>query len=55
MILYIEKNTINYPQTKKIIDFFPDADKIIIKNYKNIFDKNIPLHQEKSIIIAKLT
>ena len=55
MILYIEKDTINYPQTRKIIDFFPDADKIIIKNYKNIFDKNIPLHQEKSIIIAKLT
>ncbi len=55
MILYIEKDTINYPQTQKILSFFPDADKIIIKNYKNIFDKNIPLNQEKSIIIAKLT
>lgn len=55
MILYIEKDTINYPQTQKILSLFPDADKIYIKNYKNIFDKSIPLHQEKSIIIAKLT
>lgn len=55
MILYIEKDTINYPQTQKILSLFPDVDKIIIKNYKNIFEKKIPLHQEKSIIIAKLT
>jgi hypothetical protein len=55
MILYIEKDILNYPQTKKIISLFPDAEKIYIKNYKNIFDKNIPLYQEKSIIVAKLT
>lgn len=55
MILYIEKDTLNYPQTKKIISLFPSTSKIIIKNYKNIFDKNIPFHQEKSILIAKIT
>lgn len=55
MILYIEKDAVNYPQTNKIISLFPSATKIFIKNYKNIFDKYIPIHQEKSIIIAKLT
>lgn len=55
MILYIEKDALNYTQTDKIISLFPRAEKIYIKNYKNIFDKNVPLHQEKSIIIAKLT
>lgn len=54
MILYIEKDTLYYPQTDKIISHFPLAAKIIINNYKNIFDKNIPLHQEKCIVIAKI-
>lgn len=55
MILYIEKDALNYTQTNKIISLFPGATKIIIKKYKNIFDKNIPFHHEKSIIIAKIT
>ncbi len=55
MILYIEKDAVDYPTTKKNISLFPQAEKIYIKNYKNIFDKHIPLHQEKSIIVAKLT
>lgn len=55
MIIYIEKDALNYTQTNKIISLFPEATKIIIKNYKNIFDKNIPLHQEKCIVIAKIT
>lgn len=54
MIIYIEKDTLKYPQTDKIISLFPSASKIIINNYKNIFDKNIPLHQEKCIVIAKI-
>jgi len=53
MILYIEKDVLNYPQTEKIISLFPSASKVFIKNYKNIFDKSIPLYQEKSIVIAK--
>ncbi|MDD3303078.1 MAG: hypothetical protein PHN31_05995 [Candidatus Gracilibacteria bacterium] len=53
MILYIEKDVLDYPQTEKIISLFPSASKVWIKNYKNIFDKSIPLHQEKSLIIAK--
>lgn len=55
MILYIEKQAIDYKTTKDIINQFKDAQKIYIDNYKNIFDKSIPLNQDKSIIIAKLT
>lgn len=55
MILYIEKQIKNNPQTKKIIELFKKSPIIFINNYKNIFDKNtsnFPL--EKSIIIAEL-
>jgi spore photoproduct lyase len=55
MILYIEKQAIDYKQTKKIINYFKNSKIIYINNYKNIFDKNYKnLHAKKSIIIAKL-
>jgi hypothetical protein len=41
MKIYIEHQVKNYPQTQKIIEKFPNAEIIWIKNYKNIFDKNI--------------
>jgi hypothetical protein len=41
MHIYIEHQAKNYPQTKKILEKFKNADIVWIKNYKNIFDKNI--------------
>ena len=56
MILYIEKQAIDYKRTQKIISVFKNADIIYIDHYKNIFDKKIGnLRVEKCIIVAKLT
>ena len=56
MIIYIETQAKDYPQTKKILKKFPNADIVWIKNFKNIFDKNIPFNMslKPSFIIAKL-
>ena len=55
MILYIEKQAKNYPQTKKILEKFKTAQVIFVNNYKNIFDKNhTNINSKKSLIIAKL-
>jgi hypothetical protein len=54
MILYIEKEAKPYNLAQHILKNFPNASCIEINNYKNIFDKKIPLHHELSIIIAKL-
>jgi len=56
MIIYIEQQVKDYPQTKKIIEKFKNADIVWIKNYKNIFDKNIAWNQslKPSFVVAKL-
>ncbi|MDD3793816.1 MAG: radical SAM protein [Candidatus Gracilibacteria bacterium] len=55
MIIYIEKQAINYPQTQKIIEKFKNSSIIYIDNYKNIFDKDYTnLDSKKALIIAKL-
>lgn len=55
MIIYVEKQARNYPQTQKILQKFKNASVIFIDHYKNIFDKNFNnLSVSKSIIIAKL-
>ena len=55
MIIYIEKQAINYPQTQKIIERFKNSSIIYIDNYKNIFDKDYTnLDSKKALIIAKL-
>ncbi|MCH8518773.1 hypothetical protein LAT59_03365 [Candidatus Gracilibacteria bacterium] len=56
MILYIEKQAWDYPQTQKIYKMFGSVEIIYIDHYKNIFDKHTSgLGEEKSIILAKLT
>lgn len=55
MIIYVEKQAKDYPQTKKILHKYKNASVIFIEHYKNIFDKNFEnLRVQKSIIIAKL-
>ena len=56
MKIYIEYQVKNYPQTQKIIKKFSHTDIIWIKNYKNIFDKNIAwdISCKPSFIVAKL-
>lgn len=55
MIIYIEKQALEYKQTKKIIEKFKNSSIICIDNYKNIFDKDFTnLDSKKSLIIAKL-
>ena len=55
MIIYIEKQAINYPQTQKIIEKFKNSSIIFIDNYKNIFDKDYTnLDSKKALIVAKL-
>jgi hypothetical protein len=39
MIIYIEKQSSEYKQTKIILEKFKNASIIWIDNYKNIFDK----------------
>ena len=56
MIVYIEKQALNYSQSKKILLTFKHATIIEIDHYKNVFDKKTAgLNEQKSIIIAKLT
>ncbi len=57
MIIYIEKQAKDYPQTKKILEKFSNAQILYIDNYKNIFDKSIPgnISQKPNFIVAKLT
>lgn len=54
MIIYIEKSQKDNPITQKIINFYKNSNILYIDNYKNLFDKNIPLQPLKSIIIAKV-
>lgn len=54
MLIYVEKDVIDYVYTKNIISKINNPEIIIIDNYKNIFDKNIKNRVLKSIIIAKL-
>lgn len=42
MILYVEEQILNHPRTIHICSLFPSAQKIIIKHYKNIFDRKFP-------------
>lgn len=55
MIIYLEKQIKNNKQVQKILDRFSRGNVIEIKNYKNIFDKNISgFETKKSIILAQL-
>ncbi|MDP2395909.1 MAG: hypothetical protein Q8S84_09385 [bacterium] len=55
MIIYIEKQAKEYPQTKKILEKFKNSQVIYINNYKNLFDKNYNnIDSKKALIIAKL-
>ncbi len=56
MIIYIEKQAKDYPQTQKILQKFENAKVLWIDNYKNIFDKNIAnnISLKPSFIVAKL-
>lgn len=58
MILYIEQKIIDHPRTQQICNFFPNARKIIINHYKNIFDRKFPqqLYKRKDILVlAQIT
>jgi spore photoproduct lyase len=58
MILYIEQQIIDHPRTQQICNFFPNARKIVINHYKNIFDRKFPqqLYKRKDILVlAQLT
>ena len=56
MHIYIEYQARNYPQTQKILKKFQNAEIVWIKNYKNIFDKNLPnnFSLKPSFVVAKL-
>lgn len=55
MIIYIEKQALEYSQTKILLEKFKNSKIIYIDNYKNIFDKDLNnLNTSKSLIIAKL-
>jgi hypothetical protein len=55
MLIYIEKQAKDYPQTKKILERFSTSQVIFINNYKNIFDKNYTnLNSKKALLIAKI-
>jgi spore photoproduct lyase len=55
--IYIEEEILNHPITKKILDQFPNSEKIEIQNYKNIFNRsNQDFVQQKAsmkLILAK--
>lgn len=55
MILYIETQAKQYPQTEHIISKFPHAEIVWINHYKNLFDKNISYKTQDCIIVARLT
>ena len=54
-ILYIEQQAKQYPLTKEICERFPNAQKIYIKHYKNLFDKKLPYKTKKALLLAKNT
>lgn len=55
MLIYIEKQARDYPQTKKILERFKSSQVVYINNYKNLFDKNYTnLNSKKSLIVAKI-
>lgn len=55
MLIYIEKQSLEYKQTKKILQKFKNSTIIYIDNYKNLFDKDYTnIDAKKSLIIAKL-
>lgn len=54
MIIYYEKDTIDYELTKNILNKFNNSTQLSINNYKNIFDKNIDFPTQDNIILAKL-
>lgn len=54
MIIYIEKQSRNYSQTKYILDKFKKSNIVWIDNYKNLFDKKFSWKIENCFIIAKL-
>lgn len=55
MLIYVEKQALELPQTKKILEKYWKTKIIHIDNYKNIFDKSYKnLDTKKSLILAKL-
>jgi spore photoproduct lyase len=54
MLIYIEHQAKNYPQTAHIISTFPRAEIVWIKHYKNLFDKNISYATQDCLIVARL-
>lgn len=55
MLIYIEKQAVDYKQTKNILQKFKNSTIIYIDNYKNLFDKDYTnIDAKKSLIIAKL-
>ena len=54
MIIYIEKQSRNYSQTKYILDKFKKSNIVWIDNYKNLFDKKFSWKIKNCFIIAKL-
>lgn len=56
MILYIEKQALDYPLTQKIVQHFSHANIIHIDHYKNIFDKTFVGNTYAPCwVLAKLT
>ncbi len=54
-IIYIEDQAREYQLTQEICEIFPNAQKVYIKHYKNLFDKQIPYKHKKSLLLAKQT
>ncbi len=54
MILYIEQDILENPRTQIFLDKYPRAERVIIRNYKNIFDKKIPYPIDDCIILAAI-
>lgn len=55
MILYIEQQARNHPQTHRIMSHFSHAEVVYIKHYKNIFDKRLSYKTKDCLIIARQT
>ena len=55
MLVYIENKIKNNSQVLSFIDKFKNIDVVYVDNYKNIFDKKMPVwNKEKTIIFAEL-
>ena len=54
MILYIEQDILENPRTQIFLDKYPRAERVIIRNYKNIFDKKISYPIDDCMILAAL-